>query len=72
MITSAFVPVAKPAPSPSAPITIAAAAQRGAPALATAGRSSDVERDSDVEEGAHELDDEDGAAALDQHVDEEA
>ena len=36
MITSAFVPVAKPAPSPRAPITIAAAAQRGAPALATA------------------------------------
>ena len=36
MITSAFVPVAKPAPSPSAPITIATAAQRGAPALATA------------------------------------
>src|SRR5580704_11356390 len=36
MITTAFVPVAKPAPSPRAPMTIAAPAQRGAPAFTAA------------------------------------
>src|SRR5579872_5738357 len=36
MTTGALVLVAKPAPSPRAPTTIAAAAQRGAPALRAA------------------------------------
>src|ERR1035441_8186043 len=36
MITSALLPVANPAPSPRAPMTIAAAAHRGAPALTAA------------------------------------